>query len=93
MRAIYKERREVLCGGLRKAGFEVLEPKATFYVLVACPKGLSSTEFVSRLLDAGVVATPATGFGAAGEGYVRLTLCADKARLAEAAERVQRARV
>lgn len=93
MRAIYRERRDVLCGGLEKAGFEVLRPKATFYVLVACPKGLSSTEFVSRLLDAGVVATPATGFGAHGEGYVRLTLCADKARLAEAAERVQRARV
>jgi LL-diaminopimelate aminotransferase len=93
MRAIYKERREVLCGGLQRAGFEVLVPKATFYVLVVCPKGVSSTEFVSRLLDAGVVATPATGFGACGEGYVRLTLCADKARLAEAAERVQRARV
>jgi LL-diaminopimelate aminotransferase len=93
MRAIYRERREVLCGGLEKAGFEVLRPKATFYVLVVCPKGLSSTEFVSRLLDAGVVATPATGFGACGEGYVRLTLCADQARLAEAAERVQRARV
>jgi LL-diaminopimelate aminotransferase len=93
MRAIYRERREVLCGGLERAGFDVLRPKATFYVLVVCPKGLSSTEFVSRLLDAGVVATPATGFGACGEGYVRLTLCADQARLAEAAERVQRARV
>jgi len=93
MRTIYRERRDVLCGGLEKAGFEVLAPKATFYVLVVCPKGLSSTDFVSRLLDAGVVATPATGFGAAGEGYVRLTLCADKARLAEAAERVQRARL
>ena len=93
MRGIYRERREVLCGGLQRAGFEVLVPKATFYVLVVNPKGLSSAEFVSRLLDAGVVATPATGFGACGEGYVRLTLCADKARLAEAAERVQRARV
>jgi LL-diaminopimelate aminotransferase len=93
MRGIYRERRAVLCGGLTRAGFEVLVPKATFYVLVVNPKGLSSTEFVSRLLDAGVVATPATGFGACGEGYVRLTLCADQARLAEAAERVQRARV
>ena len=62
------ERREVLCGGLQRAGFEVLVPKATFYVLVVNPKGLTSTEFVSRLLDAGVVATPATGFGACGEG-------------------------
>jgi LL-diaminopimelate aminotransferase len=93
-RRIYKERREVLCGGLSKAGFEVLWPAATFYVLVACPRGLSSIDFASRLLtEAGVVATPATGFGAAGEGYVRLTLCADRARLAEAAERVQRVKV
>lgn len=92
MRAIYKKRRGVLCGGLRQAGFEVLEPKATFYVLVACPKGVTSADFTSKLLDAGVVSTPATGFGAAGEGFVRLTLCADEARLAEAAERVQRAR-
>jgi LL-diaminopimelate aminotransferase len=89
-RRIYRERRGVLCGGLRAAGFEVLEPKATFYVLVACPRGYSSIEFASKLLvDAGVVATPATGFGACGEGYVRLTLCADKARMAEAAERVK----
>jgi LL-diaminopimelate aminotransferase len=93
MRDIYKERRRVLCDGLERAGLEVLVPKATFYVLVVVPKGLTSAEYVSRLLDAGVVATPATGFGACGEGYVRLTLCADKARLLEAAERVQRAGV
>jgi aspartate/methionine/tyrosine aminotransferase len=35
-----------------------------------------------------VVSTPATGFGPSGEGYVRLTICADKARLAEAVERL-----
>ncbi len=88
-RKIYRERREVLCGGLAKAGLEVLWPKATFYVLVACPRGYSSIEFASKLLtEAGVVATPATGFGACGEGFVRLTLCADRARLKEAAERV-----
>jgi LL-diaminopimelate aminotransferase len=93
MREIYRERRQVLCDGLERAGMTVLRPKATFYVLVACPAGVTSADYVSRLLDAGVVATPATGFGAHGEGYVRLTLCADKARLAEAAERVRRAHV
>ncbi len=93
MRAIYKERREVLCGGLEAAGFEVLRPKATFYVLVTCPKGYTSAEFVGKLLDAGVVSTPATGFGACGEGYVRLTLCADKSRMKEAAERIKRVKI
>src|SRR5207244_5133125 len=33
MRRIYRERRDVLCDGLESAGFEVLRPKATFYVL------------------------------------------------------------
>jgi LL-diaminopimelate aminotransferase len=89
-RAIYRERRDILCGGLAKAGFDVLTPKASFYTLVANPPGLTSIEFAARLLtEAGVVATPATGFGPSGEGYVRLTVCADKARLAEAVERVK----
>ena len=93
-RAIYKERREVLCDGLEAAGFEVLRPKATFYVLVACPKGYSSIEFASKLLvEAGVVATPATGFGACGEGFIRLTLCADKSRMHEAAQRIRAVRI
>ena len=65
-REIYRERRDVLCGGLKAAGFDVLTPPASFYTLVANPKGLSSIEFASRLLtEAGIVATPATGFGPA----------------------------
>ena len=92
-RAIYRERRDVLCGGLTKAGFDVLVPKASFYTLIANPKGLSSIDFAARLLtEAGIVATPATGFGAAGEGFVRMTVCADKARLAEAVDRLAKLR-
>jgi LL-diaminopimelate aminotransferase len=88
-RAIYRERRDVLCGGLAKAGFDVLTPEASFYTLVANPKGVTSLEFAARLLtEAGIVATPATGFGASGEGYVRLTVCADKSRLQEAVTRL-----
>lgn len=89
LRAIYRERREVLVGGLRAAGYDVLEPPATFYMLVANPKGYSSIEFAAKLLsEAHVVGTPATGFGAQGEGYVRLTMCAPKERLAEAVTRI-----
>jgi LL-diaminopimelate aminotransferase len=93
IRATYKERREVLCSGLEAAGFEVQWPKATFYVLVRCPKGYTSVQFVNKLLDAGVVATPATGFGSMGEGYIRLTLCADKTRMKEAATRIQTVKI
>ena len=89
-RKIYRERRDVLCDGLSAAGFDVLRPEATFYVLVVCPKGLTSIEFAKKILvDTGVVATPATGFGACGEGYIRLTLCADKAKMVEVAARIK----
>jgi LL-diaminopimelate aminotransferase len=91
MRRVYLERREVLCGGLAAAGFDVLTPKASFYCLIAVPSGFTSLEYAGKLLEeAGVVATPATGFGAHGEGFVRLTLCAEKARLEEAVRRLKR---
>lgn len=90
-RTIYQERRDILVDGLRAVGLECEKPRATFYVWVACPKGLSSADFTTKLLDeAGVVTTPGNGFGAAGEGYVRFTVCVDKERLREVAERIRR---
>src|SRR5690606_5118886 len=50
MRDIYRERRDVLCGGLAAAGYDVLTPDATFYCLVANPRGVSSADFAARLL-------------------------------------------
>jgi LL-diaminopimelate aminotransferase len=93
-RAIYKQRRDVLCDGLAKLGFDVIKPEASFYCLIGVPKGSSSMDFAGKLLtEAGIVATPATGFGAQGEGFVRLTVCADQARLAEAVERMKKVKV
>lgn len=90
-RKVYQERRDILVDGLRAVGLDCEKPRATFYVWVACPKGLSSTEFTAKLLDeAGVVTTPGNGFGDAGEGYVRFTVCVDKQRLREVAERIRK---
>jgi len=90
-RKIYQERRDILVNGLRAVGLECERPRATFYVWVAAPKGLSSADFTTKLLEeAGVVTTPGNGFGEAGEGYVRFTVCVDKARLKEVAERIRR---
>jgi LL-diaminopimelate aminotransferase len=92
-RRVYQERRDILVDGLRAAGLECEKPRATFYVWVACPKGLSSADFTTKLLEeAGVVTTPGNGFGEAGEGYVRFTVCVDKERLREVAERIRRLR-
>jgi LL-diaminopimelate aminotransferase len=93
-RTIYQERRDILVEGLRAVGLDCEKPRATFYVWVACPKGLSSADFTAKLLDeAGVVTTPGNGFGDAGEGYVRFTVCVDKERLREVAERIRRVKL
>jgi len=93
-RNLYQERRDLLVSGLWRAGFECEKPRATFYVWVCVPRGLSSAELTTKLLDeAGVVTTPGNGFGEAGEGYVRFTLCVDKERLTEVTERIRRVKL
>jgi LL-diaminopimelate aminotransferase len=93
-RIIYQERRDILVNGLRAAGLECEKPRATFYVWVSVPTGLSSAQFTTKLLEeAGVVTTPGNGFGEAGEGYVRFTVCVDKERLKEVAERIRQIKI
>ncbi len=44
------------------------------YVWVACPEGVTSWEMFDKMLaEANVVITPGSGFGAAGEGYFRIS--------------------
>ena len=89
MRAIYTERRDVLIGGLQQLGIHVDPPKATFYIWFEAPPGYTSASFAALLLEkSGIVATPGNGFGAPGEGYVRMALTVSKERIAEAVERM-----
>ncbi|HSB68901.1 MAG TPA: LL-diaminopimelate aminotransferase [Candidatus Methylomirabilis sp.] len=88
---IYQERRDALVAGLRELGFEVRPPRATFYLWLPLPKGFTSTSFtVELLMKAGVVVTPGSGFGAAGEGYVRATFTVSVDRIREAVERLKK---
>jgi LL-diaminopimelate aminotransferase len=85
MRKIYRERRDLFCDGLKKLGWRLAPPQATFYVWTKPPKNISSVETTGKLLDeAGVVCTPGNGFGPSGEGYVRFALTTPKERLSEA---------
>ena len=89
MRRVYAERRDVLVGGLRKLGLQMDLPKATFYVWIRVPANHTSASFAGLLLDkAGIVATPGNGFGAPGEGYIRMALTVAKERLEEAVARM-----
>ncbi len=85
----YRERRDVLCEGLRKLGFNVRTPIATFYVWTRPPAQVDSMTAVTRILDqAAVVCVPGTGFGKAGEGYVRFALTQSTDRIRTALQRM-----
>ncbi|HNK14118.1 MAG: LL-diaminopimelate aminotransferase [Nitrospira sp.] len=91
LRKIYQERRDTLVPGLKQLGLEVDPPPAAFYIWVTVPKGYTSASFTAHLLEkAGIVTTPGNGFGAPGEGYIRMTVCTTKERLAEAVERIKK---
>ena len=80
----------MLVAGLRNLGLEFETPSATFYVWIGVPKGYTSASFTAHLLEkAGIVTTPGNGFGAPGEGYIRMALTTTKERLAEAVDRLK----
>ena len=90
----YRTRRDFLVEGLRQLGWDVPKTKATMYLWVPCPPGMTSTDFaLSVLQQTGVVVTPGNAFGSGGEGYVRISLIADCDRLAEALDRLKQANI
>jgi len=90
---LYRRRGEAFVAALAPLGYPIELPRATLYLWLPVPRRFaSSLEFTTQLLDAtGVLVAPGSGFGRAGEGYVRIALCADEARCREAAERMARA--
>jgi LL-diaminopimelate aminotransferase len=90
IRAVYRERRDVLAGHLERSGLSFELPRATFYFWIRTPGGGSSMEFCRFLIEeCGIVATPGVGFGERGEGYFRLSITADTAVVREAGRRLE----
>ena len=70
-------------------GIEANSPKAGLYVWAKVPEGYTSIEFTDDLLEqVGVVVTPGVGYGASGEGYVRLALTTADANLVKGLSRL-----
>ncbi len=94
IRRVYRDRRTAMTQALESAGLEVYRSDATFYLWVKVPKGYTSAEFVSKLLDeCGIVCTPGNGFGEHGEGYFRISLTVPTERLMEAVQRIKALRL
>ncbi len=81
-----------LRAGLREGGFQLFGGEHAPYIWVRTPNGLGSWECFDRLLsEAHVVTTPGAGFGAAGEGYVRISAFNSRENVDEAIARICRA--
>ncbi|MCU0714393.1 MAG: aminotransferase class I/II-fold pyridoxal phosphate-dependent enzyme, partial [Pirellula sp.] len=86
---IYQGRRDVLVEGLRRIGWEASVPRAGMFVWAKIPEPwasrMNSIDFAMHLLEHGNVAvSPGGGFGPLGEGYLRLSLVENEARLRQA---------
>ena len=83
---IYQSRRDVLCEGLSRLGWDFETPKAGMFVWARFPQQwqdqMSTMDFAMKLLEEGNVAvSPGTGFGTTGEGYLRMALVENENRL------------
>ena len=88
IRSIYQTRRDVLCDGLNRIGWNIEKPQATMFCWAEIPdqfKEMGSVEFSKLLLkDAKVAVSPGAGFGDGGDHFVRFGLVENEHRTRQA---------
>jgi len=85
----YMENAKIIREQLSSAGLQVFGGVNAPYVWVQTPNGLSSWDFFDKLLHTcNVVGTPGSGFGAAGEGYFRISAFNSRENVTEAMRRI-----
>ena len=90
MSEVYRRRRDLLVDALAAIGVTVEPPLATPYLWVPVPDGHDSASFTSLVLEeANVVVSPGPGYGASGEGFVRLSMTVSDEELEEAVRRIE----
>ena len=90
----YQSRRDVLCDGLTRLGWDVTPPKAGMFVWTDMPaewREMGSIEFAMKLLnEGGVAVSPGRGFGDDGEGCLRLAIVENSQRLRQAVRQIDK---
>ena len=92
---IYQGRRDALCEGLERMGWDMPRPKGTMFAWAPIPEPYSemgSVEFASMLVrDAEVALSPGVGFGSGGNGFVRFALIENEQRISQAMRNLKKA--
>jgi alanine-synthesizing transaminase len=91
----YQSRRDVLCDGLTRIGWDAPKPRAGMFVWAKIPqehlKGKNTIDYSMDLVEYAEVAVAAGGaFGENGEGYVRIALVENEQRLRQAVRNISR---
>jgi len=91
----YQSRRDVLCEGLQRIGWEVEKPRATMFVWAKVPeehsRGKGSIDFAIDLMEnADVAIAPGRAFGENGEHYMRIALVENEQRMRQAIRNISR---
>jgi len=92
---LYQKRRDVMVDGLRRIGWDITPPRAGMFVWAKIPdkylQTMDTMQFAMKLLEEGAVAaSPGTGFGPAGEGFLRMALVENENRLRQAVRQIGR---
>lgn len=92
---LYQSRRDVVCEGLSRIGWEVQKPRATMFVWAKVPKehskGKGSIDYAMDLMEyADVAIAPGRAFGEHGEDYMRIALVENEQRLRQAIRNISR---
>jgi alanine-synthesizing transaminase len=92
---LYRSRRDSLCNGLARIGWDVPAPRGTMFVWAELPepyRHLSSMDFALKLArEAKVAVSPGSGFGPGGDEHVRFALVENEQRILQAIRSIRRA--
>jgi len=92
---IYRSRRDALCEGLARIGWEIEKPRGTMFVWAPIPdafKEMGSLEFAMKLArEAHVAVTPGVGYGPGGDGFVRFALIENEERIRQGVRGIKKA--
>lgn len=91
IRLTFHERRDHLLALLRGVGLRCVTPDGAFYTMVDIRDYGSSMEVAEAILEGGVVTVPGNAFGSRGEGFLRVSFCADLPVLSEGVKRMSAA--
>lgn len=92
IRHIFRERRDQLLALINhEAGWRAVAPDGAFYAMVQTGAQVNSLKIAEAMLEHGVITVPGAAFGSEGEGFLRVSFCAEQRVLAEGVRRMAQA--